>query len=235
MKRLIKSGDPRIAVAYLRVSTEDQRLGPEAQRAAIEAWATRNTTTVVAWCIDQGVSGGSDLDDRPGLVTALNELRRHGAGILGVAKRDRLARDVGVAAAIDRAAHQCGARVVSADGMGNGDDPAEQFMRRMLDAAAEYERALIRARTRAALAVKRGRFEYTGGEPPYGFDLIEGRLAPNSYEQHAIRRARRLREGGWSLRQIAAALANRGQYARNGKEFCAAQVLTMVRGIEVVE
>ena len=43
---------------------------------------------------------------------------------------------------------------------------------RMVDAFAEYERAIIRARTRAALAVKRGRGERTG-EVPYGFRLAE--------------------------------------------------------------
>lgn len=235
MGRRMKIGDPCIAVAYVRVSTEDQRLGPEAQRSAIETWATRTGVAVAEWCVDQGVSGGSDLVDRPGLVTAFSKLRDRGAGLLVVAKRDRLARDVGVAAAIDRAAQQCGARVVSADGIGNGDDPAEQFMRRMLDAAAEYERALIRARTRAALAVKRARDEYTGGFPPYGFNLVDGRLAPNMNEQRAIRRAQRLREDGWSLRQIATALSNRGQRSRNGKPFCAAQVRAMVRGVAFVD
>jgi hypothetical protein len=80
----------KAAVAYLRVSTEDQQLGPEAQRAAIEAWAAREGVQVVAWHLDQGVSGGADVEDRPGLVAALRVER---AGILLVAKRDRLARE----------------------------------------------------------------------------------------------------------------------------------------------
>ena len=57
--------DMRVAVAYLRVSTSEQHLGPEAQRAAIEAWAARENITVVAWHTDHGVSGRSDIDDRP--------------------------------------------------------------------------------------------------------------------------------------------------------------------------
>jgi site-specific DNA recombinase len=165
-----RPGNARLAVAYIRVSTDEQRLGPEAQRAAIEAWAAREGIQVAAWRIDQGVSGGSDLGDRPGLVAALGELRALGAGLLVVAKRDRLARDVYVASTIERAVAQGGARVTSADGTANGDTPADAFMRTVIDGAAAYERALIRARTKAALAAKRARGERSG-EVPYGMRL----------------------------------------------------------------
>ena len=83
MKRT-KPGDPTVAVAYLRVSTEDQKLGPEAQRATIEAWASKQGIRVVGWHVDQ-ISGGSELDDRPGLGAALGELRAIGAGVLVIA------------------------------------------------------------------------------------------------------------------------------------------------------
>jgi DNA invertase Pin-like site-specific DNA recombinase len=43
----------------------------------------------------------------------------------------------------------------------------------IMDAAAAYERALIRARTKAALAAKRARGERSG-EVPYGFRAVEG-------------------------------------------------------------
>ncbi|NVL83979.1 recombinase family protein, partial [Escherichia coli] len=76
---------------------------------------------------------GSDLDDRPGLVAALADLRLLGAGVLAVAKRDRLARDVYVASTIERAVERCGARIVAADGTANGETPADAFMRSILD------------------------------------------------------------------------------------------------------
>ena len=43
------------AIAYLRVSTEDQNLGPEAQAASIEKWCATNGVTLVATFQDQGV------------------------------------------------------------------------------------------------------------------------------------------------------------------------------------
>ena len=60
-----------------------------------------------------------------------------------------------------------GAKVVAADGVGNGDQPENLLMRRMVDAFAGFERRVIGARTKAALAVKKARGERVGGIP-YG-------------------------------------------------------------------
>jgi DNA invertase Pin-like site-specific DNA recombinase len=220
--------NPRLAVCYVRVSTEDQKLGPEAQRAAVEAWAAREGVQVAAWHVDQGVSGGSDLGDRPALVAALGELRALGAGVLVVAKRDRLARDVYVAATIERAVATGGARVVSADGTANGDTPADQFMRSILDAAAAYERALIRARTKAALAAKRARGERSG-EVPYGFHAVEGgRLEADEAEQAVLGVVAELRTAGLSHRAIVTELGVRGLVSRAGRPFAKTQIARML-------
>jgi DNA invertase Pin-like site-specific DNA recombinase len=226
--RRCRPGNSKLAVAYLRVSTEDQKLGPEAQRSAIEAWAAHEGITVAAWHVDQGVSGGSDLDDRPGLVAALGELRALRAGVLVVAKRDRLARDVAVAATIERAARACGAKVVSADGAGNGDGPADAFMRTILDAAAAYERALIRARTKAALRAKRDRGQRAGAVP-FGFTAdAAGVLAPNATEQAVIAHVRELRAAGLPLRAIVRECSGAGLVSRAGTPITLTQVARML-------
>jgi DNA invertase Pin-like site-specific DNA recombinase len=227
--RHTRPGNARLAVAYVRVSTEDQKLGPEAQRASIEAWAAREGITIGGWHVDAGVSGGSELDQRPALVAALAALRGTGAGVLVKAKRDRLARDVAIAATIERAADACGATVVSADGAGNGNTPADAFMRTLLDGAAAYERALIRARTKAALGAKRARGE-RAGEVPYGFSAdVNGRLSPNAAEQAAIGAVRELRAAGMPLRGVVAALAARAFVSRSGRPFQLTQVARMAK------
>ncbi len=228
-ERSARPGNPRIAVAYLRVSTDEQRLGPEAQRAAIESWASREGVSVVAWHLDAGVSGGSDIADRPALVAALGELRAARAGLLVVAKRDRLARDVAVAATVERAAKACGAKVLSADGTANGDTAADAFMRAMLDGAAAYERALIRARTKAALAAKRARGERAGAVP-YGYTATsEGRLVPQEMEQGVLAIVRDLRAAGMPLRAVVTELARRGLVSRTGRAFQLTQVARMTK------
>lgn len=228
-ERIARPGSPLLAVAYLRVSTDEQRLGPEAQRAAIEAWAAREGVSVVAWHVDTGVSGGSDLADRPALVAALGELRARRAGVLVIAKRDRLARDVAIAATVERAVKACGAKVLSADGTANGDSPADAFMRTMLDGAAAYERALIRARTKAALAAKRAKGERAGAVP-YGFTAdAGGRLVANEAEQGIIRIVRDLRAAGMPLRAVVEELARRGLTSRSGRALQLTQVARLAK------
>jgi DNA invertase Pin-like site-specific DNA recombinase len=209
--------NPRRAVAYLRVSTDEQHLGPEAQRAAIEAWAAREGVTVVAWHTDAGVSGAAPVDRRPSLMAALADLAAHGAGQLVVSRRDRLARDVMAAAMIERLAADAGARVVSAAGEGTegGDDPAAALMRRMVDAFAEYERALIAARTRAAMAAMARRGEAVG-HPRLGFRVVDGRPMADTAEASMVARAVALRASGLSLRALAEALTGEGFTTRAG-------------------
>lgn len=223
-------GDFKIAVASLRVSTDEQRLGPEAQRAAIEAWAGREGVRVAAWFTDDGVSGGSDLVDRPGLMAAIAALSEHRAGILVVAKRDRLARDVYVALTLERVVAAAGARVACADGVANGDTPADAFLRTILDGAAAYERALIRARTKAALQAKKARGERVG-MVPFGYVLApDGKtVLESAADQQVIRLVADLRKRGHSIRRIVVECVQAGITARTGRPMSKTQVERLLR------
>lgn len=231
MARTSRTGDPRRAVAYLRVSTDRQDLGPEAQRAAIEAWASREGVAIVAWHFDQGISGGAPVDKRPALLDALASLETEAAGVLVVGKRDRLARDTMAAIALEGLAKRAGARIVSAAGEGTDadeNDPAAFMLRRMLDVFAEYERLVIKARTRAALRVKRSKGEALG-ETPYGHRRDErGMLVQDEGEQVIIACVRELRAAGLSVRAIAAELTSRGLCARTGKPLGKTQVHNLI-------
>lgn len=224
-----RASNAKLAVAYLRVSTEDQNLGPDAQRAAIEVWAVRNGVSVDSWHVDQGVSGGSPVDKRPGLLAAVDALRDSGAGVLVVAKRDRLARDIVIGAMIEQLVARQGGGIVSADGTGNGDGPADELMRNMVQAFAQYERALIRARTRAALSVKRSRGERTGGVP-YGMQLsADGKtLEADPGEQAVLEQVRFWRAAGLSTRAIVAECGRAGFLGRSGKPFGQTQIVRML-------
>lgn len=191
-------------IGYIRVSTEEQRLGPEAQREALARWCAANGAELLAVYQDLGVSGGAAPEKRPGLLCAIDALAANRAGTLLVAKRDRLARDVVVCALVERLAEQSGARILSADGTGNGEGPSEHLVRGILDVVSQHEREIIRARTTAALAVKRSRGERTGALP-YGYQLsADGlHLEENPAEQTAYQRLRELRSAGLSLRAIA--------------------------------
>lgn len=212
------STNPLRAVAYLRVSTDRQELGPEAQRASIVAWAAREGVEVVAWHLDAGVSGGAPIADRPELVGALASLTVHSAGVLVVAKRDRLARDVMNAAMLERMVGDAGARIASVAGEGTDSaDPSAVLLRTMCDAFAQYERAMCAARTRAALAAKRAKGE-RNGNLPYGFTAdAAGRLEPHAAEQATIARVRELRAAGVTFTAIVEQLRAEGVTSRAGR------------------
>lgn len=145
--------------------------------------------------------------------------------MLVVAKRDRVARDVVIAATVERAAILAGARLVSADGTANGDTPADAFMRTVIDGAAAYERGLIRARTKAALAAKAAKGECTG-EIAYGFRLAADgiHVEEDPAEQGVIVIVRELRAAGLSQRGIVRELAVRGVVSRGGRPLGLSQV-----------
>ena len=226
-----KPADPTLAVAYLRVSTDDQKLGPEIQRDQIGRWAAANGVTVLSWHFDEGVSGGTAIEKRPALMAALEAMRQDGAGLFIVAKRDRLARDTLNAGMIDRWAEKLGGRTVSADGTANGDTPADVMMRGMTDVFAQYERAIIRGRVKAAMQRKRSQGEFVG-TAPWGARLSEDgvRLVPDEGEQAVVERARALRSQGVSYGRIVATLASEGVVARSGRPLIATQVVRMLGG-----
>ena len=151
------------AVGYVRVSTDEQSLSVDAQRQALERWCQAHQAQLMAVYTDVGVSGGTPLEKRPGLLSALNALTR-GRVLLVV----RLARDTLTAAMCEKIAQKVGASILTVSGEGNGQGPEAQLMRTILDAFAQYEKALIALRTKAGMARKREKGERLGMVPTAG-------------------------------------------------------------------
>ena len=215
-------------VGYLRVSTDEQSLSVEAQRATLTAWCQARRLTLVAVYEDVNVSGGAALEQRPGLLQALDALM---AGtVLLATKRDRLARDAMAAAMIERLTERAGASVQTCDGVGEGSTPEAKLMRGMIDLFAEYERQVIKARIKSALGHKKAKQERVSGRMPYGKQLAADsvHLEDNAAEQAVIAVARELHAEGLSSRSIAGCLAERGLYSRVGTVFTPSAILAMV-------
>jgi DNA invertase Pin-like site-specific DNA recombinase len=236
-KSLKTLGNPSIAIGYLRLSpgeyTGESPLGFDAQKAAIERWAVAGKVKVIGYFRDEGVSGDVGEAERPQLQAALEAVRTRGAGVLVVSKRDRLARDVMIAALITVSARRAGAVVRSADGVGAGDSPADELITTVVDATSKYELQQIRARTRAALAAKKARGEFLGNAP-YGMRLATDgvHLISEPKERFVIAQAVALRSRGASLRSIAFALTEAGYRSRTGGYFDHKQIAAMLKRAE---
>ena len=91
------------AIAYLRVSTQRQHrsgLGIEAQRSAIERFASSKSLTIAAEYVEAETGKGFDaLDRRPQLAAALAAAKAAKCSVV-VAKLDRLSRDVAFVAGL---------------------------------------------------------------------------------------------------------------------------------------
>ena len=194
---------------YLRVSTDQQvesGLGLEAQQNAISDYAKKIGCEVSDIYRDEGISGSLSLEKRPGMLNAISILKKD--DILVVAKRDRLGRDPLVVAMIESAIARKGARIVSAAGEGTeNNDPSSILMRRMIDAFGEYERLIIKARTKSALQAKKGKGQRVG-HIPYGYRLADDKihLVPDTKEQDTLNHIKELRSNGISIRAAAAVL-----------------------------
>ncbi len=142
----------RRVIAYIRVSTQGQGksgLGIEAQRRAIADFVAREGFELVAERVEVETGKGADaLEQRPVLATALIDARKIKAAVV-VAKLDRLSRDVAFVAGLMAQRVPFIVAELGAD--------ADPFMLHLFAALAEKERAMISARTKAALAAAKER------------------------------------------------------------------------------
>lgn len=221
-----------VAIGYGRVGDARARseVAVAGQRATIEAWAALHGVDLAAWRVDIDVPGDLPLAERPGLVAALAAVRTHGAGMLVAATTDRFATDIVVSDIIQRAALMHGATLRSAADSPSSPSGEQSFTRGALDLARAYERAVIRARTRSALAAKKLRGERTGAVP-FGYRLAADgiHLEVEEAEQAVIATVRELAGAGLSQRAIVVALGARGVTGRTGSPLQQTQVARLLR------
>jgi DNA invertase Pin-like site-specific DNA recombinase len=212
-------------VAYLRVSTDRQAeegLGLEVQEQAIRSWAKGEGHRVVLWCSDEGVSGSNGLEDRVALSDALQALRdRRAVGLL-VYRLDRLARDLMIQEQLLAEIRRMNAKVFSTSKgedaylVDDPDDPSRRFIRQVLGAVSEYERAMISLRLRSGRRRKAATGGFAYGSPPMGFRAEGRELVPDEGERAAVAKIVALRSEGRSLRAIAEVLDREGIVSKRG-------------------
>ena len=142
--------DMEQAIAYLRVSTQRQHrsgLGLDAQRAAIERFASSESLTIAAEYVEAETGKGFDAPDRrPQLAAALAIAKAAKCSVV-VAKLDRLSRDVAFIAGLMAQRVPFIVAELGAD--------ADPFMLHLYAALAEKERRQISERTKSALASRK--------------------------------------------------------------------------------
>jgi DNA invertase Pin-like site-specific DNA recombinase len=146
-------------VTYSRVSTAEQT--NEAQAIELRAYCEKNGLECVGEYSD--VMGGGKAE-RPGLDRMLDEVVGLHAEAVVVVKLDRLGRSLlNVAQLVARLEGAGVALVCTSQGIDTRrDNPCGRLQMNVLAAVAEFERSLIRERTRAGLAVARANGKVLG-------------------------------------------------------------------------
>lgn len=183
----------RVAL-YLRVSTDEQTI--ENQRQALRSEAERRGWHVAHEYSDEGISGAKERSKRPGLDRMLRDATRGRFDVCMCWAVDRLGRSLADlistmqelnAAHVDLFLHQQAIDTTT---------PFGRAMFQMLGVFAEFEHALIQARTQAGLARARAAGKVLGRPVERDSDAkVEASLAAG----HSIRQTRRLCGVGYPL------------------------------------
>lgn len=207
-----------LALAYVRVSTDEQTesgASLDAQAAALIEAAERKGYRVEI-VREEGRSGKS-LAGRPALSGALDRLRKGDAAALYAQRLDRLSRSVADFAHLLDLSKRQGWTVAVLDADVDTSTPSGEFLVNVLASAAQYERRIIGARTRDALAQRRREGVRLG--------------RPSRLPAEVVARIVRERETGASLREIAATLTAEGiPTAHGGAAWHASTVRKVLQG-----
>lgn len=198
------------AFAYLRVSGKGQVEGDgfPRQLQAVRGYAQTNSVKLVKVFREEGVSGTMELENRPALLELLEALAADGVKLVLIEKLDRLARDLMVQETIIADLRKRGFDLVSVaepDLLQN--DPSRILMRQVFGAIAQYEKAMIVAKLRAARERTKAATGACEGRKPFGH---------YAGEQAVLERMRGLRASGMAFDKIAAQLNAEGLPNRSG-------------------
>lgn len=202
--------------AYIRVSTDGQvgedKFGLDAQVAQIEEYCKKNDMTIIKWFKDEGESGAKE---RPGFDEIVyGDVANPPFEAVVVAKTDRVARDINVYYYYKMMLLKKDIKLVSvAEDFGQMGVFAG-FLEAFTLCVAQMERENITKRTSAGRAVKASKGGYSGGRPPYGYEVRNGKYVINDKEAEIVRFVFEKRAMGLTLKAIADMLNKMGDATR---------------------
>ena len=163
-------------IGYCRVSTDEQadsRGGLDAQVAAITDAARLRGAILAGIIEDAGVSGGTPWHERPGLSQAIQRIEAGEADILAVARIDRLSRSLADFATILERSRRKRWNLLALDAAVDTSTASGELLVSVLASFSVFERRLIGARTREAMAAKRAAGLHMGRRSTLPAPVIE--------------------------------------------------------------
>lgn len=171
------------AYAYARFSSDNQREESiDAQLRAIRDYAARHQFVIVKEFCDEARS--ATTDKRPAFQSMFANL--HDIDAVIVHKLDRFSRDRYDSAFYKRQLKKHGIRLISVLEPLD-DSPESVILESVLEGMAEYYSLNLARETMKGLKETAYQCRHTGGMPPLGYDVVDGRYVLNEKEAEIVR------------------------------------------------
>jgi len=163
---------PKKLVGYCRVSTDNQKEEGtiEIQEKSLKVYVEKNGYELVKVFKDNGISGGSELENRPGLVELFNyiENNKEIEGVL-IFKLDRLARDLYIQEHLIKKLEELNKKLISIkEPHLDSKDPMRKAFRQFMGIVSELEKAFKTMRLSGGRINKAQKGGYAGGGYCFG-------------------------------------------------------------------
>jgi DNA invertase Pin-like site-specific DNA recombinase len=231
-KYMARNRKPVEAIAYIRTSSatnvgQDKDSGKR-QRAAINAFAKANGYVIVGEFYDEAIRGSDPVAERPGFAAMLERIAGNGVRTVLVESPDRFARDLIVQLTGHAFLRKFGIALIptTAPDYFTQDTPTGVLVRQVLGAVAEFQKAELVAKLKAARDRRIEAGEKCGGRHSYAERNPE--LVKLAKELSGHREPGSVRHP--SLRWISAQLAEQGFVTPSGRNYSASAVASMLGG-----
>lgn len=175
---------------YTRVSTvaqEDKGTSLVSQEALGQERARALGFDAKVWNEGGKSSNHEDISGRPVLQELVNEIANGRVKHVFVYDQSRLSRNDQVASIIRYQCKRNGVTLYTKDGTYDFSNPADTFMKQVLDAMAELENAGRAERTRLGKLHRVRQNQWHGGPPPFGYRLEDKKLVPDKVEARKVK------------------------------------------------
>lgn len=209
------------AIGYCRVSTENQKEDKTilVQDDNIRKFAKKNSYKLVKVFNDEAISGGSELENRPGLSELFNfiEVNEDIEAVI-IYKLDRLARDLYIQEHLIKKLDNLQLKLISINEPDlDSKDPMRKAFRQFMGIVSELEKAFITMRLSSGRIFKAQKGGYAGGSTALGYIAKNNELEIDKEQADIVKKIFYLkRYKRLSLGKIAKQLNEQGIITKRG-------------------
>ncbi len=157
-----------------------------------------------------------DIQGRPKLYELFQAIKAGDVKHIWVYDQSRLSRNDQVASILRYEFNKQGVTLYTKDGKFDLSSPSDKLLKQMLDAVAEFENSVRAERSRIGKLMKVKAGFWHGGPPPFGYDLIHGKLVEKKDESKWVKLIFKQALKGVPVAQIKRELDSNGVLARRG-------------------